>query len=72
MSVTREQFDAALESLRELQETVERNTADLKIQFERIAQIQAELDANRLATEKRARRKKSAPLPPAIAADEQR
>jgi hypothetical protein len=70
MAVTREEFDAALTSVRELSETVAQITADLKIQFERIAQMQAELDSLRMASERASRKKKSAPLPPADAADQ--
>ena len=57
--------------VRELKDVVAQNTADLKIQFERIAQIQAGLDFLRLASERRSRRKKSAPdeLRPAVVAD---
>ena len=69
MTVTRDEFDAAL---RELKATVDQNTADLKIQFERIAQMQAELDSFRIASERRSRKKKSTPSQPALAADQQR
>jgi hypothetical protein len=71
MTVTREEFDAALTSVRELTETVAQITADLKIQFERIAQMQAELDSLRIAAERRqSRKKKSAPMSPGVAADQ--
>jgi hypothetical protein len=69
MTVTREEFDAALTNLRELEQVVAQNTADLKVQFERIAQLQLELDRNRLASEERSGKKKSTPLPQAAAAD---
>jgi hypothetical protein len=58
-------------AVRELKDAAAQNTANPKIQFERIAQIQAEVDALRLGSDRRSRRKKSVPdhLPPAIAAD---
>jgi hypothetical protein len=68
MTVTREEFDAAL---REWKETVDQHTADLKIQFERIAQMQAELDSLRIASQGRSRKRKSTPLQPVLAADQQ-
>jgi len=55
-----------------LKETVDQHTADLKIQFERIAQMQAELDSLRVASQGRSRKRKSTPLQPALAADQQR
>jgi len=69
MTVMREEFDAAL---RELKETVDQHTADLKTQFERIAQVQAELDSLRMASQRRSRKRKSTPSQPAFAADQQR
>jgi hypothetical protein len=69
MTVPREEFDAVV---RELREAVAQHTADLKVQFERIAQMQAELDSNRLALEKRSKRKAATSLPTALAADKPR
>jgi hypothetical protein len=68
MTISREDFDAAV---RQLEEAVAQNTADLRIQFERIAQMQAELDVLRKASERRSRKKSTSP-PIAVAADEQR
>jgi hypothetical protein len=70
MTVTREELDAVLASLRELKDAVTQNSVDLKIQFERISQMQAEVDSLRIAFEKRSSRKKSMPnqLPRATAA----
>jgi hypothetical protein len=67
MTIPREEFDTVV---RELRDAVAQNAADLKIQFERIAQMQAELDSLRMAAERRSRKKKSAQLPPAVAADQ--
>ncbi|MDO8794272.1 MAG: hypothetical protein Q7J25_06605 [Vicinamibacterales bacterium] len=54
--------DAVLASLRQLKDAVAQNTADLAIQFQRIAQMQAELDVLRSALpEKGSARKKSPP-----------
>jgi len=54
--------NAILASLRELKDAVAQNTADLAIQFQRIAQIQAELDVLRSGLqEKGSARKKSPP-----------
>ena len=66
--IVREDLEAVV---RELKDAVAQNADDLKIQFERIAQIQAEVDSLRMASEKRSRRKKSAPhlFPQAVAAD---
>jgi len=72
MTIRREEFDAALASLRELRDAVAQNAADLKIQFERIAQMQAQLDSDRRSDEKRPPRKKSTPSPTAAAADRPR
>jgi hypothetical protein len=58
-TLSREEFDAVVRELKDA----------LKIQFERIAQMQAELDVLRMASERRSSRKKSAPAPAAIAAD---
>jgi hypothetical protein len=69
MTVPRDEFENVV---RDLRNAVEQNTADLKIQFERIAQIQAELDSLRMASERASRKKKSTPLPLATAADEHR
>lgn len=69
MTITREEFDAVVTSLGELKDAVAQNATDLKIQFERIAQMQAELDSYRFASEKRPTRKKSSPSPVAAAAD---
>jgi hypothetical protein len=69
MTVPREEFDTVV---RELRDAAEQNAADLKIQFERIAQLQAELDCLRMASERRSSRKKSAPAPLASAADARR
>jgi hypothetical protein len=66
MTVLREEFDAVV---RELRDAVAQHTADLKIQFERIAQMQAEFDSHRLT---RSTRKKATPLPTALAADKPR
>jgi hypothetical protein len=58
--------------VRELKDAVDKNTADLTIQFERIAQLQAEVDLLRVgSTGKTSRRKKAAPdqLTPSVAAD---
>ena len=69
MTISRDEFDNVV---RELRDAVAKNAADLKIQIERIAQLQAELDLSRRSSERRASRKKSAPQPTAIAADERR
>jgi hypothetical protein len=66
MTVPREEFDTVV---RELRDAVAQNRADLKIQCERIAQMQAELDSLRMAAERRSSRKKSVPAPAARAAD---
>jgi hypothetical protein len=55
MTVPREEFDTVV---RELRDAVAQNRADLKIQCERIAQMQAELDSLRMAAERRSSRKK--------------
>jgi hypothetical protein len=68
MTITREDLDAILSGLRELKDAVAQNTADLKIQFARIAQIQADVDSLRIGSAKRSLRRKSAPLAPAVAA----
>jgi hypothetical protein len=67
MTIPREEFDTVV---RELRDAVAQNAADLKIQFERIAQMQAELDSLRMASERASRKKKSAQLPPTAAADQ--
>lgn len=57
-------------AIRELKDAVARNTADLATQFQRIAQMQAELDVIRAASGGNgSRRKKSVPVPAAAAAD---
>jgi hypothetical protein len=66
MTVSQEEFDAVV---RELKEAVAQHAADLKIQFERIAQMQAELDSLRMASERRSARRKSVAPRPAAAAD---
>jgi hypothetical protein len=55
---SREEFDSVV---RELKSTIDQHTSDLRVQFERIAQMQAELDHLRMASERPARRKKSPP-----------
>ena len=69
MTIPREEID---EVIRRLGDAVAQNTADLRIQFERIAQIQAELDALRKPSARRSSRKKSAQHAIDVAADEQR
>lgn len=69
MTIPREEFDTVV---RELRDAVAQNAADLKIQFERIAQMQAELDSFRMAAERRQSRKKSTASSAAIAADQRR
>jgi hypothetical protein len=59
MTISREEFEGALASLRVLTDAVAQHTLELKIQFERIAQIQAELDSSRGGSQKRSRQKKS-------------
>jgi hypothetical protein len=66
MTLSREEFETLV---RELRDAVERHTAELKIQFERIAQMQAELDSLRMTIERRASRKKSMSEPLTTAAD---
>lgn len=66
MTVSRDEFESVV---RELRDAVAQNAADLRIQFERIAQMQAELDSLRMAAERRSRKKKSATTPLAVAAD---
>jgi hypothetical protein len=66
MTVSRAEFDTVV---RELQEAVAQHAADLKIQFERIAQMQAELDSLRMASERRTARRKSVAAQPMVAAD---
>ena len=67
MTVSRDEFENVV---RELRETLAQHTADLKVQFERIAQMQAELDSMRMASERKSRKKKTIPMPPAVAADQ--
>ena len=69
MTVSRDEFDSVVNELRD---AVAQIKADLKIQFERIAQMQAELDSLRMASAQSSRKKKSAYAPSAIAADARR
>ena len=62
MTVSRDEFEKVVRA-------VEQNAADLKTQFERIAQMQAELDSLRMKSERASRKKKAVTTPLAIAAD---
>jgi hypothetical protein len=68
MTATSDHLAAIVGDLKEL---VERNTADLKVQFERIAQLQAEVDVLRAASNgsNSHRKKFSGSLPAHVAAD---
>jgi hypothetical protein len=67
MTVSRDEFETVV---RELRDALAQHTADLKVQFERIAQMQAELDSLRMASARASRKKKSPPTPMAVAADQ--
>jgi hypothetical protein len=66
MTLSRDEFEKVVGELRD---AVAQHGADLKIQFERIAQMQAELDTLRIASQRRSRKKKSVTTPLAMAAD---
>ena len=57
MTVSRMEFESVV---RELKATLDQHASDLHVQFERIAQMQAELDLLRMASEPSSRKTASA------------